>query len=139
MSIGRLICLSFYQPSGKLLDYFFSLIISISISNPLIFHSYEFLRTPATNLSDGGRELLEKQSGFQLVNPTEDWFPGLNDVRKEYASWDWRFGKSPKFSVVKSVQLKSATGEHDFKVQVTVDKVTFNFMTYKVVLLRAAY
>lgn len=82
---------------------------------------YEFLRTPATELSDGGRELLEKQSGFQLINPTEQWFPGLNEVREQYASWDWRFGKTPKFAVVKPVQLKSATGEHDFKVQVTVD------------------
>lgn len=84
---------------------------------------YEFLRTPATELVDGGRELLEKQSGFQLINPTEKWFPGLSTLREQYASWDWRFGKTPKFSVVNEVQLKSVTGSHNVKIQVDVEQV----------------
>lgn len=98
--------------------YYFDFILIVS----LLFDRYEFLRTPATELKDGGRELVESQSGFQLINPTEQWFPGLNELREQYASWDWRIGRTPKFAVVKSVQLKSEHGEHDFKVQVTVDK-----------------
>lgn len=81
------------------------------------------MRTPATELVDGGRELLERQSGFQLINPTEKWFPGLNELKAQYESWDWRFGKTPNFSVVKEVQLKSAVGQHDVKVNVDVEKV----------------
>lgn len=26
-------------------------------------------------------------------------FTGLNKIREEYESWDWRFGRTPKFSV----------------------------------------
>lgn len=37
---------------------------------------YEFLRTPAMHLEDGGQNLISKQRGFQFVNPTDDWFPG---------------------------------------------------------------
>lgn len=90
------------------------------------FHfRYEYLRTPATELVDGGRDLLEKQSGFQLINPSEKWFPGLSELKEQYASWDWRFGKTPKFTVIKDFTLKSAASQHDIKVSVEVDKVSF--------------
>ncbi|XP_055532102.1 lipoyltransferase 1, mitochondrial [Wyeomyia smithii] len=87
---------------------------------------YEFLRTPATQLTDGGRDLLMKQLGFQLINPSEKWFPGLNELRENFASWDWRFGKTPKFAVQKSIQLKSDQASdsqsHEMKVKVEVEK-----------------
>lgn len=81
--------------------------------------SYEFLRTSATELNDGGRDLLMKQRGFQLINPTEKWFPGIEEKRQMFASWDWRYGKTPNFSVIKDIKLKSG---HDVKVKVTVCK-----------------
>lgn len=37
---------------------------------------YEFLRTPALHLEDGGQNQISKQRGFQFVNPSDDWFPG---------------------------------------------------------------
>lgn len=84
---------------------------------------YEFLRTPATELADGGREQVMKQRGFQLLNPTEKWFPGLSAIRDNYASWDWRFGRTPKFSVQKTVQLKSDDAKYlELKLNVTVEK-----------------
>lgn len=87
-------------------------------------YRYEYLRTPATELADGGRELLEKQSGFHLINPTEKWFPGLNAIKDTFSSWDWRYGKTPKFSVIKSVQIKSGSGDLDMKVKLDVEKVS---------------
>jgi lipoyltransferase 1 len=95
---------------------------NITMSQLLSAIGYEFLRTPATELVDGGRELLEKQSGFQLINPTEKWFPGLNELKDQYSSWDWRFGKTPDFSVIKEVKLKSNIGQHDVKVTIDVEK-----------------
>lgn len=96
---------------------------TVNIQQLLSAIGYEFLRTPATQLTDGGRDLLMKQLGFQLINPTEKWFPGLNELRENFASWDWRFGKTPKFSVQKSVQLKSeGDQQHEMKVKVDVEK-----------------
>lgn len=37
---------------------------------------WEYLRTPAYTLSDGGMELANQQKGFQMINPTDKWFPG---------------------------------------------------------------
>lgn len=94
-----------------------------------IFFSYEFLRTSATELHDGGRHLMMKQRGFQLINPTEKWFPGLMKIRENFASWDWRFGKTPKFTVQKEIQLKSDDKDHDVQLKVNVDAVSLNYNT----------
>lgn len=94
----------------------------INMSQLLSAIGYEYLRTPATELADGGRELLEKQSGFHLINPTEKWFPGLNAIKETFASWDWRYGKTPKFSVLKTVQMKSGNGDLDMKIKLDVEK-----------------
>lgn len=37
---------------------------------------YEYLRTPALHLEDGGQAQISQQRGFQYVNPTDEWFPG---------------------------------------------------------------
>nr|CAD7577433.1 unnamed protein product [Timema californicum] len=66
---------------------------------------WEFLRTCPQSMQDGGHDLISQQYGFQLVNPTEGWFPGLEKSREELASWDWRFGKTPKFTVTRSFRV----------------------------------
>lgn len=85
--------------------------------------SYEFLRTSATELNDGGRHQTMKQRGFQLINPTEKWFPGLMEIRDKFASWDWCIGKTPKFSVQKDLQLKSDEKEHGVQLKINVEEV----------------
>lgn len=37
---------------------------------------YEYLRTKAITMEDGGEGQIAKQRGFQTINPTDDWFPG---------------------------------------------------------------
>lgn len=77
---------------------------SISIVFPF---RYEFLRTNATELVDGGREQVMRQQGFQLINPTEKWFPGITELRNNFESWAWRFGKTPAFSVERKLPVQS--------------------------------
>lgn len=36
--------------------------------------------------------------GLTLVNPQDDWFPGLGEMREELSSWEWLFGKTPRFT-----------------------------------------
>lgn len=95
---------------------------TVNIQQLLSAIGYEFLRTPATQLTDGGRELLMKQRGFQLINPTDKWFPGITELRENFASWEWRFGKTPNFSVQKTIQPKSAGAGQEMKVKVDVEK-----------------
>lgn len=95
---------------------------NVNVQSLLTAIGYEFLRTPAEKLSDGGRELVMQQRGFQLINPTEKWFPGLNVIRENFASWDWRYGKTPKFSAQKNIELKSGNDSHEMKLNVEVEK-----------------
>uniref|UniRef100_A0A182J3F5 Uncharacterized protein n=1 Tax=Anopheles atroparvus TaxID=41427 RepID=A0A182J3F5_ANOAO len=104
---------------------------TVNIQQLLSAVGYEFLRTPATQLTDGGRDLLMKQRGFQLINPTDKWFPGITELRQNFAAWDWRLGKTPAFSVQKAIQLKTGTmasgaadqqHQPEMKVKVDVEK-----------------
>lgn len=68
-----------------------------------------------------------RQQGFQLINPTEKWFPGITELRTNFESWDWRFGKTPAFSVERKVEMKRVEGKkeqlgkrHDLKLKVDV-------------------
>ncbi|XP_013108710.2 lipoyltransferase 1, mitochondrial [Stomoxys calcitrans] len=96
---------------------------TVNVPQLLSAVGYEFLRTSATELEDGGSTQTMKQRGFQLVNPTEKWFPGINVIRQEFSSWDWVLGKTPKFSVEKELAIKADEDKHlKMKLIVEVDK-----------------
>jgi lipoyltransferase 1 len=50
---------------------------------------------------------------------------GLEKLRAEFASWDWRFGKSPKFNVTRTFQVpQELLGKDDMSNQelsITID------------------
>lgn len=48
----------------------------ITVDGLLTAVGWEFLRTTPNSLIDGGKELASRQNGFQMINPTEQWFPG---------------------------------------------------------------
>lgn len=58
-----------------------------------------------------------RQQGFQLINPTEKWFPGITELRTNFESWAWRFGKTPAFSVERKVQMKNGEDGEDKEVK----------------------
>lgn len=48
----------------------------------------------------------------------------MEKIRAEFESWDWRFGKSPKFSVTKNFPLPEpmkVTGQEELTVKVEVE------------------
>lgn len=93
--------------------------------------SHEFLRTTANELHDGGRHLMMKQRGFQLINPTEKWFPGLMELREKYASRDWWLGKTPTFTVQKEFVMKSDDKDHNVQLMITVRAVSVHCFSRK--------
>lgn len=78
---------------------------SVTISRLISSIGWEYLRTTPLSRKDGGWDLVAKQRGFQMINPTNDWFPGLEKTRDEFQTWEWRFGKTPKFNVTRSFSL----------------------------------
>lgn len=63
----------------------------------------EYLRTDAAGRNSGTTTLSRR--GFQLINPSESWFPGLEKLRQDMSSWNWRFGKTPRFDVTRSFPI----------------------------------
>lgn len=94
---------------------------SVNVAQLLSAVGYEYLRTSATKLEDGGGAQAMKQRGFQLVNPTEKWFPGINALREEFSSWDWIYGKTPTFTVEKELTLKDDANSANHKDHSQVD------------------
>ena len=52
---------------------------TISVDRLISAVGWEYLRTKPISKEDGGWNLVSKQKGFQLINPTDDWFPGMPD------------------------------------------------------------
>lgn len=49
-------------------------------------------------------EYLMGTDHFKFVEPKESSFPGLNSLRNELSSWDWLYGRTPKFTVSKFLE-----------------------------------
>ncbi|KAK0088493.1 hypothetical protein PV325_011794 [Microctonus aethiopoides] len=92
---------------------------------------WEYLRTDARSLIDGGNDLVQQQKGFQMINPTEEWFPGINKLRDEFKSWEWNYGKCPKFTVnrllkVPLTAITSTKSSTTISSQLSTGKSTLN-------------
>ncbi|XP_076654703.1 lipoyltransferase 1 isoform X1 [Halictus rubicundus] len=82
---------------------------------------WEYLRTKPLVLEDGGQDFIQQQKGFQFINPTEDWFPGLNELVSEFRSWDWNYGKTPEFSVTRELDLVTQDSKvHRFELTLEI-------------------
>ncbi|KAG5895055.1 hypothetical protein JTB14_021022 [Gonioctena quinquepunctata] len=99
---------------------------NVDVTKLMTAIGWEYMRTQPFSLIDRGMELANEQKGFQMINPTEDWFPGLDKIRDQLASWEWCFGKTPKFNITKSFKVPEAlvSGEEmceDLKVTMIVE------------------
>lgn len=74
---------------------------NVNVNDLIKAIGWEYLRTPAITLTDAGMKYANEQKGFQMINPTEQWFPGLNEIRDEFKSWEWCYGKTPKFTITR--------------------------------------
>ncbi|XP_047545498.1 lipoyltransferase 1, mitochondrial isoform X2 [Vanessa atalanta] len=101
---------------------------------------YEYLRTPALQLEDGGERHISKQRGFQFINPTEDWFPGLSELKNDLQTWDWSFGRTPMFTVSRSFPVPSEllapskvySAAQELVISMTVEKGLINDVTLNI-------
>ncbi|XP_062524746.1 lipoyltransferase 1, mitochondrial isoform X1 [Bombyx mori] len=112
----------------------------ITVENLQTALGYEYLRTPALHLDDGGQSLIAKQRGFQFVNPTDDWFPGLAELKNDLVSWDWCFGRTPMFTVSRSFPVpigllapsKVYSATQELVINMTVEKGLINDVTLSI-------
>ncbi|XP_050344667.1 lipoyltransferase 1, mitochondrial isoform X2 [Nymphalis io] len=112
----------------------------VTVENLQTAVGYEYLRTPALQLEDGGERQISKQRGFQFINPTEDWFPGLSELKNELQTWDWSFGRTPVFTVSRSFPVpaellapsKVYSATQELVINMTVEKGLINDVTLNI-------
>ncbi|CAH0727485.1 unnamed protein product, partial [Brenthis ino] len=112
----------------------------VTVENLQIAVGYEYLRTAALHLEDGGDRQISKQRGFQFVNPTDEWFPGLAEIKNELVTWDWSFGRTPLFTVSRSFPVpaellapsKIYSASQELVISMTVEKGLINDVTLNI-------
>lgn len=87
----------------------------------------EYLRTAPFDLKDGGKELAARQRGYQMINPTETWFPGITELRTKLSAWNWCYGATPNFLITHSFSIPSHFLPHEMesselRIQVQVNE-----------------
>lgn len=87
---------------------------------------WEYLKMDPVVLRDDSEHLGDQQ-GFQLINPTEEWFPGLTQIYNDLRSWEWIYGKTPKFSLKRSFPLLNSN-KNDVNVKINVENGLVNGM-----------
>jgi len=103
---------------------------SVTVDNVLTSIGYEFLRTDK-NGNDGGEETIKQQRGFKLVNPSNQWFPGIDQIKAELRSWNWNAGRTPPFDIKRSYVIPTG-GEVKLDLTITkgfIGSATLNFST----------
>ncbi|KAF2367067.1 Biotinyl protein ligase (BPL) and lipoyl protein ligase (LPL) catalytic domain [Trinorchestia longiramus] len=58
--------------------------------------------------------------GITLVNPQDDWFPGLGRLRAELMSWEWLYEKTPRFSKTLELPVPEYLSCFAKRVRVTI-------------------
>lgn len=48
----------------------------LNVNDLMTSIGWEYLRTNPLQSIDEGLEYANQQKGFQMINPTEEWFPG---------------------------------------------------------------
>ncbi|GLV43164.1 uncharacterized protein CBL_14157 [Carabus blaptoides fortunei] len=80
---------------------------NVNVDSVIEAIGWEYMRTDPFNVKEGGKHLIPEQRGFQLINPTDQWFPGLSQIRSNLISWDWCYGKTPNFSISRTFPVPS--------------------------------
>lgn len=88
--------------------------------------SVQNLKRVCPNL-DGADVILEIAKNFRkncegsetlFIDPTEDYFQGITSIEKNLRSWEWIFGKTPRFIITKRFLMNSKQDE--LLIQVTI-------------------
>jgi len=89
---------------------------NISVESLLgsVGRKYLALPTAESRLSRG------ISNGFTLINPSDDWFPGLGQLEQELSSWGNLHGRSPRFSITRSITLPECLAPRNTKVDATL-------------------
>lgn len=77
-----------------------------------------YLQSP-TGSTESSQQVYQKSNGYTLINPTDDWFPGLGKMQEELSSHSWLHDKTPRFTVTRPVTLPECVA-HDTTVNVSV-------------------
>ncbi|XP_068207200.1 lipoyl amidotransferase LIPT1, mitochondrial [Palaemon carinicauda] len=91
-----------------------------------------YLHSSNDNSSLSPEQLYQRSNGYTLINPSEDWFPGLQALQEELSSKAWLHEKTPRFTITRQVTLPECIA-HDTTVNVSIQAYHGHIEEVKVV------
>lgn len=62
-------------------------------------------------------------TGVENIDPKESDYLGLDQIRKDLSSWDWIYGKTPKFKINKNLDVALGAGQNiEFNLKFLIEK-----------------
>lgn len=83
------------------LNHMYEVYPNVSVNKDALISAigWEYLRTNPATLKDGGSDLTQQQRGFQMINPTEAWFPGKNNYISLFSALIFKLNISFELSI----------------------------------------
>lgn len=91
----------------------------ITVDQLLTSIGHNYLESPVDASCGTPQEAYQRSNGFTLINPSEDWFPGLAEFEGQFSSNSWLHDKTPRFTITRPITLPACVA-HDTSVNVTI-------------------
>ncbi|XP_071534853.1 lipoyl amidotransferase LIPT1, mitochondrial [Panulirus ornatus] len=91
----------------------------ISVEQLIASIGRKYLCNPMEGTESSSQQTFQQSNGFTLINPTDDWFPGLGKLQADLSSHTWLHNMTPRFSITRPVTLPECVA-HNTTVNITV-------------------
>lgn len=91
----------------------------ISVEKLIASIGRRYLEFPSEKSDSSSQQIVQLSNGYTLINPTDDWFPGLGKLETELASYTWLHDKTPRFTVTRPVVIPECVA-HNTTVNISV-------------------
>ncbi|XP_042232536.1 lipoyltransferase 1, mitochondrial-like [Homarus americanus] len=81
----------------------------------------KYLESSVVGNEASSQQMIQLSNGYTLINPTDDWFPGLGKLEAELSSYSWLHNKTPRFTITRPITLPECVANNttvDVSVQV---------------------
>lgn len=91
----------------------------ISVQQLISSIGRKYLESSTKGIDASSQQMYQLSNGYTLINPTDDWFPGLAKVEAELSSYSWLHNKTPRFTITRPVTVPECVA-HNTTVNIAV-------------------
>jgi len=87
------------NPASKIITTNATRSVRSPVENIATSHSNQSTESLIRNIEQAiAQEFTGQEAEIVDIDPCEEHYPGIDEITRQYESWEWVFGKSPKFT-----------------------------------------